>query len=342
VRVGQRLFLAVIPAVVGLFTVAALAYWGHMFRAAPGWVVGAAAVAALGSLVLAWQNTRYVARRIERLASVEGGPARRGQSPLAVVRDVAQPSAGLVPDELDSIEAVVDHLSGAMTVAEAGIRQREQAASERVQEYAALLAEATAALTHQIDEIRLPLHILMENHFGQLNENQEEMLAGARNATDAAAAELRRLRDIADLDRGALSLRRTMVPVGDVLRGLRPQLEAEADRAGATLTVDQEPGLPRVAGDRARLQQALELLLRGLVRRSLPGTAIHLEAARAADGIEIRLVGAPPPTFDADVALARRILQAHSGRLEHLEGRTVVFLPSAGKPAPPPGDASPQ
>ena len=145
---------------------AALAYWGHMYRSAPGWVVAAAAVAALGSLVLAWRNTRYVARRIERLV---------GGWRLAVVQ--APPGAPR-SDELDSIEAVVDRLSGAVTEAEAGSRRREAAASERVQEYAALLAEATSALSRQLDEVRLPLHILLENHFGQLNENQEEMLAG--------------------------------------------------------------------------------------------------------------------------------------------------------------------
>jgi signal transduction histidine kinase len=333
VRVGQRLFLAVVPAIVGLFTVAALAYWGHLFRAAPVWVVSAAAVAAVASLILAWQNTRYVARRIERLAGGEGRKASFG-SPLEVVRDVARPSAARLPDELDSIEEVVDRLSGAVTVAEAGSREREAAASQRVQEYAALLAEATAAVTHQLDEIRLPLHILLENHFGQLNDNQEEMLAGARTATEAAATELRRLRDIAELDRGALSLRRTMVPVGDVLRGLRPQLEAEAERAGVTLGFDQEPGLPRVAGDRSRLQEALELLLRGLVRRSLAGSEIRIEAARAPDGIDLRVIGGPSPILDADTALARRIVQAHGGRLEYLQDRTVLFLPAAGGPVP--------
>ena len=67
-RVGQRLFLAVMPAIIGLFTVAALAYWGRVDRSAPRWLIVITAVAALLSLAVAWQNTRYVARRIERLA----------------------------------------------------------------------------------------------------------------------------------------------------------------------------------------------------------------------------------------------------------------------------------
>ena len=257
-RVGQRLFLAVVPAILGLFTVAALAYWGHMYRSAPAWVVVAAAVAALGSLVLAWQNTRYVARRIERLVGSGGGHPAGSRSALAAVRDAARPSAALSRDELDSIEAVVDRLSGAVTEAEAGSRRREAAASERVQEYASLLAEAASALSRQLDEVRLPLHILLENHFGQLNENQEEMLAGARAAAEAADVELRQLRDIADLDRGALSLRRDQVRLGDLLRALKPQLEAESERAGIWFvmprraTPSRSPPPPRTARSSCR------------------------------------------------------------------------------------------
>ena len=134
--IAQRLLLAVLPAIVGLLTVAGLAYWGNMYRAAPEWVVVAAAVAALGSLFLAWRNTRYVARRIERLAG--RGTRRLGpnQSPLAVVRDAAHPGVSAAPDEIDSIEDEVDRLSSAMSLAEAGSREREAAAAQRIQEYA--------------------------------------------------------------------------------------------------------------------------------------------------------------------------------------------------------------
>ncbi len=327
-RVAQRLFLAVVPAILGLFTVAALAYWGHMYRSAPRWVIATAAVAALGSLVLAWRNTRYVARRIERLVGPEGHRTPTSRSPLAVVRDVARPSAGLSRDELDSIESVVDRLSGAVTEAEAGSRRREAAASERVQEYAALLAEATSALSRQLDEVRLPLHILLENHFGPLNENQEEMLAGARAAAEAADAELRRFRDIADLDRGALSLRREQVRLGEVLRALKPQLEADGERTGVRLVFDIAPGLPRMAGDRVRLHEALERLLRYLVRHATPGSALTIGATAANGQLTVLVEGGPSLTLEADVALARRIILAHGGSLDDQGGSTRVTLPA--------------
>ena len=313
-RVGQRLFLAVIPAILGLFAVAALAYWGQIDRSAPQWLIVVAAVAATLSLAVAWQNTRYVARRIERLAGTHA----------------ALPQAGTSPDEIDSIERVVDRLSGAVVVAETERREREAAASGRVQEYAALLAEATSAVTRQLDDVRLPLHILLENHFGQLNENQEEMLASARAAAEAAGVELARLREIADLDRGALSFRRDRVRIAGLLQTLKPQLVADGERADVKVTIECLPGLPPVAGDRVRLQEAMELLLRHLVRHTLPGNEVVIGATRDRGEIAIDVTHGPAPMVDANVALAQRIILAHGGRIEDQDGRMRVILPASG------------
>ena len=56
----------------------------------------------------------------------------------------------------------------------------------------------------QLDEVRLPLHILLETRFGDLNENQEELLRDARTGADAMNAALRRLAQVVDADCGAL------------------------------------------------------------------------------------------------------------------------------------------
>jgi signal transduction histidine kinase len=326
-RISQRLFLAVVPAIIGVFTVAGLAYWGEFQRAAPEWVVAIAAVSAVGSLVLAWQNTRYVARRIERLAGARDRRESTPLSPLGVVRNAALPRAGASPDELDSIEEVVDHLSSAVTVAHAGGEARERAAAERVQEYAVLLDEGSAAIRRQLDDARVALHILLENHFGPLNENQDEMVEAARLGTEAAETELARLQEIAQLDRGALNVRRDPLRIADLLQSLRPQLEADGAKAGVTLVIDTLPGLPRIVGDRVRLQQALDLLLRHLVRHATPGTALTI-GTQVADGmLRIAVQHAQPPTLDADVALARRIIQAHGGSIDVTDDATVVTLP---------------
>ncbi len=327
-KISHRLFLAVMPAIIGLFTVAALAYWGERHRAAPEWVVVAAAITSVVSLVIAWQNTRFVARRIERLAGARSVEAGAELSPFDVVRNVAAPGSRTAPDELDSIEEVVDRLSGAVSVAEAGGREREAAAARRIEEYALLLSEATAAMMRQLDEVRLPLHILIESPFGALNENQLEMLEAARAAAEASEVELRRLREVAQLDQGALALRRDRIRIAEVLQGLRPQLQADADHSNVQVTLDIPPGLPGVAGDRVRLQEAFELLLRHLVRHAAPEASIAI-SARATEGmLLIEVLGGPSPTLDADIALARRVILAHGGGMQEQAGQTTVHLPA--------------
>jgi signal transduction histidine kinase len=308
-KVSQRLFLAVIPAILGLFTVAGLAYWGAYHRAAPEWVVVVAAVSAVGSLILAWQNTRYVARRIERLAGV------RGQRESI--------------DELDSIEQVVDHLSSAVSVAREGGQERERAATERIEEYALLLDEATAAVRRQLDEARIALHILNDNSFGTLNEHQLEMVDAARTGTEAADGEVGKLHEIAELDRRVLAARRDPVRIGDVLRSLQPQLESEGARTSVTLAIDTPPGLPKLVGDRVRLQRALELLLRHLVRHASPGSALTITAGAKDGQLSIIVEHALPPTLDADVALARRIIQGHGGSIDVAGDLTTISFPVA-------------
>lgn len=109
-RVGQRLFLAVLPAIVGLLTVTALVYWGEYSRQAPEWLVIAAVVAALGSAVLAWRNTRYVAQRVEQLAARRGerddaSVSFRRASELLGMALHPQGSRDQGIDELDRIES---------------------------------------------------------------------------------------------------------------------------------------------------------------------------------------------------------------------------------------------
>ena len=85
-KVGQRLFLAVIPAVLGVFSVVALlAYFGQYAHAAPEALIVIAIIAA----VARWWS-RGATRGTWRSAS-SSSPARRAESPAHA-------------DELDDIE----------------------------------------------------------------------------------------------------------------------------------------------------------------------------------------------------------------------------------------------
>lgn len=308
-RVGQRLFLAVLPAVLGVLLVAALGYWGQYQHRAPASLVVIAGIAAVVSLLLAWRNTRYVALRVERLAgsrSVPGTP---------------------VTDELESIERAVDHLSNEVTLArQEGARQTERAEADRV-ELTVLMGDVAERVAQRVEEVRLPLHILLENRFGDLNENQEEMLGAAQSAAEDVVVLLRRLRLIGDLERGSLELRQDAIRVGELLGALLPAVRADADRRQVQVDVDIAPALARVRGDRTHLQEAFALLLSAAAAGTDPGGVIRIEALPAPGGIRIGVSHGPEAARLSDRALAVRLLAALGARPSSTSDAVAAELP---------------
>ncbi len=310
-RTSQRLFLAVTPAVIGVLAVAGLAYWGRYAHTAPEIVVIIAAVAAVGSLVMAWYNTRYVAQRIAQLA--------------------AKVDVGSGLDELDAIETVVDRHTSALRDAEVRRAQAQAAADTRIREHGELMSQVASTVSKGIDEIRLPLYILLENRFGDLNENQEEMLESARTAAEQVNTDADRLAEIGALDQGTLTLRSDRVHIADVMQSLRPTVDSEATRVGVRVEVEIAPALPPVTGDRSRLQEALALVLADCVRRTPAGGRVRIAIDRTgpAGSLSIVVQHGAPPAQDVASALARRLLEAHGAVIERVTGQISVNLPVA-------------
>src|SRR5262249_10471929 len=151
------------------------------------------------------------------------------------------------------IEQAVGNLGSALSASEAQRARTDAMAAARLKEQGTMLAGVVNDSISQLDQIRLPLQILLESPFGELNENQEELLRDARAAADSVDLALRRLGQVADADRDALPVQHELVQVNDVVRSVLPLGRAAAERHGARTETSLEPGLPRVFGDRARL-----------------------------------------------------------------------------------------
>jgi signal transduction histidine kinase len=305
-RISQRMYLALLPAVLGVFTVAALAYWGQYAHAAPEWLVAIAVIATLASVTVAWRNAQYVARRVERVAAKSTSPSR---------------AAGDTPDELETIESAVHHLTTAVGEAEATRRAEESAHRNRQREYADLLALVAADALHKLDEVRLPLHILLENHFGDMNENQEEMLGAARNAAEQAGEALQRLQQIAELDRGAVPMRRDSVRSGDLIAGVLPSLVAQGEQRGVGVTAEVAPALPSVPGDRGRLQMALELILHDCVARTADGGHVRIDAEPDKRWVRVDVRHGSGEANRISQGLGTRVIAAHGGSVSEEPGK---------------------
>ena len=187
--VAWRLAAGVLPSVLAVGLVIGLFYYGKFGRAAPA-RDSRSCLDAHDCLDRHRLDQRDVFRRAPRSSRPrrpKRHPASRGPT-----------------DEFDRIEQAVGSLGSALTAAEAERARTDAVAAARLREQATMLAGAVSDSLSQLDEVRLPLQILLESPFGELNDNQEELLRDARAAADAIDARLRRLGQVADIDREAL------------------------------------------------------------------------------------------------------------------------------------------
>lgn len=296
-KVGQRLFLAVIPAVLGVFSVAALAYFGQYAHAAPEALIVIAIIAAFASLVVAWRNTRYVAQRIEQLA----GTARQNLPAHA--------------DELDDIEH--------------GVRESRALAEQRTATYSRLLNEVLRVIPARLEESQLPLHILLESPFGELNENQEELLGAAQSAVEAADLEVRRLRKLLDLERGAIAFVIQPIGVAELLRAPLAIAAARADKRSVGHDWSVPTTMPRVRVDLSHTQEALTSALGRAIDQTPDGERIAVKVSESSDGARVQLTishGALEAEFSSEGLLAERTIELQGGSMRDANGSTTIEL----------------
>ncbi|MBC7788343.1 MAG: HAMP domain-containing histidine kinase [Anaerolineae bacterium] len=323
-KVAQRLYLAVMPAILGVFTVLGLAYWGRYTQQAPELLVVVAVIASVASLIIAWRNTRYVARRVQRLAHARGSPGG------------AAASGGLQPhtlesrleDELDEIEANVEGLSSEVAAErEAGTR-RSQAAEDRANEYGVLLNDAITTMVASLKEAQLPLHILLSSPFGELNENQEEMLGSAQQALESADAEVRRMRKLVEIDREAISMLPQRISVAELLNPSLAIADARASAAVVRLRTEIADTLPRVIVDPVHTQEAITLVLTDAVTRTKQGGEVIVRAEEEGKNVVITVTpGVAADSVPLAVRLACRVVGAQKGNLDLGREKTTISLP---------------
>ncbi|MEO5815553.1 MAG: hypothetical protein ABIT20_09770 [Gemmatimonadaceae bacterium] len=325
-KISHRMYLTVAPAILAVLLLIGLVYWGEYGRTAPELVIVVGGLAVLTSLVLTWSNARFVARRLDRIVGGSGSLGRATQTLRGVANAIVPENAGR-RDEIDQIEHVVDRLSTAVQIAEGKSAVREKLFEQRAQDYARLLASIADASTKRLEEVRLPLHILLENRFGDLNENQEEMLGAARVAAEAADADMLSLRQIAELDLGGRPLRDDRMKPSDIIDAARPLLMAAAESAGATLEIDVAPLLPPITGDRAMLQEALVTILRGALASTNRDARARIDVDREGTVIRIVAIGVGSAPATVRSAAAVRVVQAHGGFVERTATELKIDLP---------------
>ena len=168
---------------------------------------------------------------------------------------------------------------------------------------------------------------------------------------------VRELLQLSRIELGQVQLSLAPVGVPELLERAASRLRAQAERAGLSLSVEAEEGLPRANADAERMEQVLVNLLHNAIKFTNPGGKIVLRASRHDRGLIVSVsdtgVGIPeedlPRIFERfykvdkartgtrdreagtglGLAIAKHIVQAHDGRIWATsrvgEGTTFLF-----------------
>ena len=120
--------------------------------------------------------------------------------------------------------------------------------------------------------------MLVDGHFGPLNEGQRQAVGNILGAAEQLRRLLQDLLDLSRLDSGRLQLDRARFDLGALLADLAAPVAEAARRKGLTLEVHVSRDLPQVEGDPVRLKQVALNLLDNAVKYTSSGGWIGLRA----------------------------------------------------------------
>jgi signal transduction histidine kinase len=326
IRIRDRSVLMLLPVIPSIVVLLALAYWGRYAEQVPtafllvvGCAVGLAAA-------VSWANVRFVTAAIRRIAQSAAEPMTTEHGVVASAEtSVLEPAiagAAIAAERNrrtgDALSQLEGFVSGLQLRARESTAETERvtldAQRARIVQTQVMLSVARASRA-SLDDVRVPLHILLDNHFGELNDNQEELLGNAKIAADRMEEELRALQGIADLDAGTRTFRSDRVRPPDLMRSIEPQLQATADRQRITLRTMFAPDAPSCRCDSAEWRSALLIVIRAAIANSQKDAAIELELLRV-DGRTCCVVrGAAGGRSTVQELYASRVIAADGGQV---------------------------
>lgn len=189
-----------------------------------------------------------------------------------------------------------------------------------------LLDAVADTLSRSTGEVQLPLHILLENHFGDLNENQEELLEAASAAADRIDLASRHLQRILDLEHGRITFQREAVRLGDLLQPVLAIAAARGEEREVKVAADRPPLSPFVAADRYFLGEALTALFVAVIDRAESSTELLVKVSGEKTRVRIDLNYSGGPLDGLEPVMATRLVQAQQGEVEMVAGRVTVTL----------------
>jgi signal transduction histidine kinase len=280
------------------------------------------------------------------------GPARRRLRALesAARRLGAGDTSARAPERGGDEIAAVASAFNAMAD-DLAARAEALTASDRVRRQ--LLADVSHELTTPVTAMRGYLETLTMPELALDEATRARYLAIISDETARLEHIIGDLLDLARLEGGGGSLTIEDVPIAQLFGRVAARHERACQMAQVTLTTSIEPGAELVAGDRDRLEQALQNLAANAMRYAPPGSVLRLAARPVEGGVAISVADEGPGiTFEhlphifdrfykteasrsgttngsgLGLTIVKAIVERHHGRISvtSVPGRTVFEI----------------
>jgi len=163
--------------------------------------------------------------------------------------------------------------------------QKLQEAFDRLKELDRLKSNFLGVVSH---ELRTPLtsiigysEMLTEGIAGLLSEDQQKFVKTINEKGEQLLELIMSLLDLSKLESGTMSLRKNVVPVGQLLSEVASTLEPKARKRSVTIDCSADASLPPVQGDAERLRQVFLNLVDNAIKFSPEGGTVSVVADMA-------------------------------------------------------------
>jgi NtrC-family two-component system sensor histidine kinase KinB len=278
-------------------------------------------------------------------------------------RPVASESAGAVlPWAVDGAQRAFrvrstpmrdadDHLVGAVTLLQD---------ITHLSEISRLKSEFIAAASHELrtplTSLQMGIHLLLEGSLGSMTERQQRVVQVCSDDATRLDRLMQELLDLSKIESGDTAPVRAPVPAFTLAHDAVESIRLQADARSVRLNIDAPPGLPHVFADRQQIQRVIVNLLTNALRATGAGGTITVSGVQrngevvfsvtdTGAGIPreylsrifepfVQVPNASPGGSGLGLTIARRIVEAHGGRLavqsEPGRGSTFTFTVPVG------------
>lgn len=285
------------------------------------------------ALILVGQSRRSWWQRLQRRSVVNALLRQRAGVDVLVVSDSRARAGGMS----NTSDVGAPRADGDLTRLPLGDQRhppapvdgQAQRAENLRRSHDALLEQVAATVSTQLEEARMALHILQTSPFGELNENQEELVSAARHASEVADRDLRRFRRLVSLSTSQREATRESIPVPVLLEPPLAAANATAHEHSISVSVTAQRDLAPAFVERVATQEALTLMLTAVIETLANGSEVRIVVHELPGDLVLRIEPGVRHlhTPSLPMMLASALLEAQSTRVSITESAVLVHLP---------------